>query len=126
MSGFTLYGNGTTIATDPPHYGVQVYNVYVDVVRITLITGSTGMIEVETVVVSSMPADIRWSQGSEKIIFNKETWVRDATLHCRKQAGVDISTNDRIRYQGVDFEIVDVIDVRNLGKLLSLTLRRIK
>ncbi len=125
---YTITVSGTAITASSNTNALQVYNVVVDVVRIDKISGSTGVVEMELVIAANVPAKIRWSRGSEKILFDKDTWLRDGTLRCRMIAG--ITTNDRIRFvdqsgTSRDFEIIDVIDYRNLGTLMVLTIRKV-
>lgn len=117
--------NDTTIAITSHSPALQIYNVVVDVIRLTKVSTSTGIESSETVVVSNMPCEIRWKTGRERILFDKMSYFRDATLKCRVQ-GATISTNDIIRYAGLDYEIVSVIDLRNLHKLLAIDIRRVQ
>jgi len=119
----TIHVNGTTIAGVSTSNALSIYNVFVDVVRVTRINTALGMEEIERVIVSNHPAHIKWKMGSEKIQFDKTTHYRDATLRCR---ATDVTTKDRIRYLDQMYEIVDVVDVRNLGQLLSMDIKRIE
>ncbi len=116
--------NRTTIDITAHNPALQIYNVVVDVIRLVKVPGSTGIDETEVVLVSGLQAHIRWRTGRERILFDKTTWFRDATLKCRVQA-VTITTHDRIRHNGLDFEIVSLIDVNNLGRRLLMDIRRI-
>lgn len=117
---------GNTIIATSFTPSVAVYNILVNVVRVTKVSGALGSAESEADLVTNMSARIRWARGKEKLQFNKQTYYRDATLHCRKPAGVTITTKDRISYNGESFEIVDVRDFRNLGRLLSIELKRLE
>jgi len=119
----TIHVNGLEIGGVSTSNALAIYNVFVDIVRVTKINTALGMEEIETVIVSNHPAHIKWTRGSEKIQFDKTTHYRDATLRCRM---TDVTTKDRIKYRGESFEIVDVVDVRNLGQLLSMDLKRIE
>lgn len=125
MSGFTIQVNSTTITAAGTTNSLQVYNCLVDVVRIAKTSTARGVTEVPTNILTNMPARIRWTGGRERLQFDKQTHYRDATLHCRK-GGVTITTKDRIKYNDEMFEIVDVQDFRNLGKLLKIGLKRIE
>ena len=120
---FTLIINGTTIAVDSVTENPAVYNVLVDVIRLAKTNTSGGLSEVEDVAVNDMPAHIKWLSSTTKMLFNKQTWMLDAILNCRI---ADILITDRIRYNAEDFEIVDIIDVRNLGVLMKVALKRIQ
>ncbi len=117
--------NGTTIRISQHTPALQIYNVVVDVIRLVRVATSTGTEESEQIIVSSLAAHIRWRSGSEKVLFDKNTYFRDATLRCR-QPVVTVTTNDRIRYNGLDYEIVGIVDVKNLGILLSMEIRRVQ
>lgn len=117
--------NDTTIAITQHNPALQVYNAFVDVIRLVRVVTSSGTQKSETVIVSNMPCAIRWRSGKERILFNKTTYFRDATLRCRVQAET-ITTNDIIRHNGLDYEIVSAIDVRNLHKLLVIDIRRVE
>lgn len=105
---------------------VDVYNITVDVIRDTRVSSSTGMKITPVVIVTSMPCYIKWLSGKEKKLFNKQTHILDAVLHCRIPAGVTIITSDRIYYNSEYYEIVDLYDLNNLGKLLVTALRKVK
>jgi len=120
---FKLQVNGTVIEVTSNSESPAVYNVFVDVIRIEKINTALGFTESETVLHTNMPATIKWSSGKEALKFDKQTWYRDATLRCRF---CDIDVKDRVRHNGQDFEIIDVVDWRNLGKLLVIGLKRIE
>jgi len=126
MSGFTIQANSTVITATGTTNRLQVYNCLVNVVRVVKTSTARGNAEVPTNIVTNMLCRIRWRSGSERILFDKTTYFRDATLHCRVPAGVTITNKDRINYKGELFEIVDVQDFRNLGRLLSIEIKRIK
>ena len=99
----------------------HLYNIKVDVIRITKIKeGGLGSSESESVLHRNLPCRISWSSGSEKIQFNKDTYYRDGKLFCNV---VDITVEDRIRFNGVIYEIVDVEDPHNMGRFLKLQLK---
>ena len=104
---------------------LRIYNVAVDVVRINRVQTSTGPQESEVVLAGSVPGHIKWKRGREKVLFDKDTHLLDAALHCRMIPGVTVTTKDKIRYDGELYDIVDVINVRNLGVLLVIDLRKI-
>jgi len=126
MSGFTIQANSTVITATGTTNRLQVYNCLVNVVRVARTNTAAGLTEVPTNIVTNMLCRIRWRSGSERILFDKTTYFRDATLHCRVPAGVTITNKDRINYKGELFEIIDIQDFRNLGRLLSIELKRIK
>lgn len=123
---FTIQVNDTVIDVAGTTSSIGVYNCFVNVVRIVRTNTAVGISEEPSNVVANMPCRIRFHAGRERMQFDKQTWYRDATLHCRIPAGVTITTKDRIDYKGDIFEIVDVVDFRNLGKLLKIGLKRIE
>lgn len=120
---FTLNINGTIIEVDSVTENPSVYNVTVDVIRITKTNTSGGLSEAEAVAVNNLAAHIKWLSSTTKMLFNKQTWVLDAIMNCRT---ADILITDRIRYNGDDFEVQDIIDVNNLGKLMKVALKRVE
>lgn len=126
MSGFTIQVNNTTIEASSTYNALQVYNCLVDVVRVTRTVEALGNPESLATLVANMPCRIRWTSGKERMLHDKTTHFIDATLHCRKVAGITITTKDRILYNGKYYEITDVQDFRNLGRLLVISLRKIE
>lgn len=117
--------NSTIVKATSTYNRLQVYNCFVNVVRVVRTNTAAGISEVPSNVVTNMPCRIRWHTGKERLQFDKQTYYRDATLHCRIPAGVTITNTDKIDYKGETFEIVDVRDFRNLGRLLAIELRKI-
>ncbi len=102
----------------------NLYNKTIDIIRIVRATDSMGgFTETESVLHNNLPCRINWSKGSEKIMFDKITYYRDAKLYC---SVVDITTKDRIRYNSQDYEIVGLSDVDEVGKFLTIEIRRIE
>jgi len=120
--GYILRAGSESIEVSDHTNALAVYNVLVDVIRLTNTNTALGHTESEDTLFSNMPCAIRWKSGSEKILFNKSTHYLDAVLRCRKR---DITTKDRIRLDGSDYEIVDLYDYNNLGRLLVIGLRKI-
>lgn len=83
-----------------------------------------GTAETPVVIVSSMPCSIEWKIGSEKISADKYTQYTYGILHCRKPTGVTVLGSDRILYSGKYYRITGVEDIKNLGVLLNITIRR--
>lgn len=117
--------NGKTFDIAAHNPSLRVYNCSVDVVRITTVTTSTGKAESRTTLATDWQGAIEWKSGAEKILFDKTTYFQDAVLLCRVIPGETVTTNDRIVYQGNDYEIVDVVDIDNLGRRLRIALRRV-
>lgn len=118
--------NSTTIRITHHSPSLQIYNCIVDVVRPVKVTTSTGISESTNVLATNWLCAIKWKMGSEKILFDKETYFLDAILTCRVIPGVTVETSDRIVYQGDVFEIVGIIDINNLGRRLRIAIRRLK
>jgi len=104
---------------------VAIYNIVVDVIRMTKVTSGTGTTETPVTIVSNMLCSIKWKSGGEKILFNKETHYLDAVLRCRKPPGVTIVKTDKIKYNGEMYEIVDMYDFNNLGTLLVIAINKV-
>jgi len=99
------------------------YNAKADILRITKTSdGMGGWTEEEVVLHDDLPCRIVWSKGTEKIQFAKDTHYCDATLYCRV---VDITTKDRVTYDGTTYEIIDVANPDNRNKRLAVKLKLI-
>lgn len=105
---------------------VAVYNCIVDVIRNTVVGGARGNTINPVTIVNDMPCTIKWTSGKEKMLFKKKTHFLDAVLRCRVPAGVTIVNTDIIEYNSKQYEIVDVVDFRNLGKILVIGLRKVE
>ena len=105
---------------------VAVYNITVDVIRNTVVVGARGNAKTPVVIVNDMPCTIKWTTGREKMLFKKKTHFLDAVLRCRVPAGVTIVNTDIIEYNSKQYEIVDVVDFNNLGKILVIGLRKVE
>jgi len=102
----------------------HLFNSKVDIIRVGKIKdGLGGYDEDEAVIYANMPCRINWSRGSERIQFDKNTYYRDAKLFC----GItDVTVKDRIKYSGVNYEIINVSNVDNVNKYLSLEIKLIE
>ena len=118
--------NNTIIDVTAHNPALRIYNVVVDVLRPVKVVTSTGVAESTITLVSNLMCAIRWKSGSERILFDKITHYLDATLRCRRPAGVTLTTDDRIRHDSKDYEIVDIVDVNNLGRLLKMSIRKVE
>jgi len=101
-------------------------NAKVDILRVTKIANDPpdgGWTEAENVLHNNLPCRINWTKGIEKVQFKKDTHYSDAKLFCRV---VDITTDDKVVYDGKKYEIVDVNDPDNKHKRLVLDLKLIK
>lgn len=126
MGNYTIHVGGEEIDLTYTTPSVAVYNLTVDVVRMTRVNSSEGMSETSVTVVNLMAGHIQWLSGKEKLLFNKETHILDAVLHCRKPVGATILQSDKIVYNGETYEIVDIKNVNNLDVLLQIAIKKIK
>ena len=100
----------------------QLYNVKVNIIRITRATdGLGGRTESETTLHTDLPCRINWVNGNERIMFNKTTYYRDAKLYCRV---TDITVADRVVYEGIYYDIVNVSNVDNMNRFLTIEMKR--
>ncbi len=104
---------------------LAVYNVAVDVIRITYTTTALGPTESENTIHTSLPCAIKWKSGNEKILFDKKTHYLDAIMRCRKVTP-EITEKDRIKYNNEYYDIVDLYDFNNLGTLLEIVLKKVE
>ena len=126
MCSYNIQVGDTTIEATYVVNNVAVYNITVDVIRNAISVGARGNTLTPSTIVNDMPCTIKWTSGKEKMLFKKKTHFLDAILRCQVPAGVTIVESDIISYDSKDYEIVDVIDVNNLGKILKIGLRKIK
>ena len=117
--------NATTISITGHNPALRIYNVVVDIIRIVKVVTSTGIQESTETLASNWSCAINWKMGSEKILFDKETYFQDAVLTCRVIGGVTITNTDRVVHEGNVFEIVGITDINNLGRRLKIALRRV-
>ncbi len=115
----------TVIEVTSVAHSVAIYNATVDVIRNAITVTSRGNTPTPTTIVNDMPCTIKWTSGREKMLFNKKTHLLDAILRCHVPAGVTIVETDIIEYNSEQYEIVDVVDYRNLGTLLVIGLRKV-
>jgi len=99
-------------------------NVKVNVFRIIKTTDALGgWTEVRNVLHNNLPCRINWKRGNEKLFFAKNTYFRDAKMFCRV---VDIAVKDEVQYNGKIYEVVDVADVDNSDRYMSVDLKLIE
>lgn len=122
---YTMNVGGVEIAVTSVTNAVGVYNITVDVIRNAISVGARGNSPTPTTIVNDMPCMIKWTSGREKMLFNKKTHLLDAVLRCRVPVGVTIVETDIVEYNSEQYEIVDVVDYRNLGVLLVIGLRKV-
>lgn len=101
----------------------SLYNIKVNIIRIANTTAAMGVTETETVLHRNLPCRISWKNGSQKIMFGKDTYYRDGKLFC---SVVDVTTKDRVLYDSVTYKIVDVDNAHNMGRFLTLTLKLVE
>lgn len=102
----------------------NLYNKTVDVLRITKTSdGGGSWTEVEVVHIHKLPCRINWLRGSERVMFDKDTWFRDAKLYC---AVVDVLVKDRISYNSKTYEIVNVSNPDEMDKYMIVEMRLIE
>lgn len=117
--------NDTTFDVIAHSPSLRIYNCLVDVVRITTVTTSTGRQEVRTALATNWQSSIKWKSGKEKVMFDKDTYFQDASVLMRVIPGETVTTKERIVYLDKDYEIVDVMDISNLGTRLLIAIRRV-
>jgi len=66
---------------------------------------------------TDLPCRIQWSSGREKMMFDKKTWYRDGKVFCQVK---DITVEERVKYGGKTYQVVNVIDVDQAGKFMIL------
>lgn len=118
--------NGTTIAITGNSSALSIYNVVVDVVRPVSVTTSAGQEESTTALATNWMCAIIWKIGREKVLFDKTSHLLDAVMTCRVIPGVTVLRSDRVIHNDVSYDIVDVIDINNLGRRLKIVLRRVE
>jgi head-tail adaptor len=104
------------------------FNVTVNILRVTKsATGAAGALgswtESSSTLHENLPCRINWKRGSEKIFLDKNTYFRDVKLYCRV---VDVTVEDRVQYGSTIYQIVDVSNVDEAGRLLVLDLKLVQ
>lgn len=117
--------NDTTFDVMAHSPSLRIYNVTVGVERVTTVTTSTGKQELLVSLATNWPGAIKWKSGKEKVMFDKDTYFQDAVLTIRVIPGVTVITKDRIVFDDNTYEIVDIVDINNLGRRLSIAIRRV-
>ncbi len=126
MTDYSIQVGDTSIELTGTTNSVAVYNLTADVIRDTKVNSSEGVAVTPVVLVNDMLCAIKWLSGRESLLFNKQTHMLDGILKCRVPAGVTVTNTDRILYNSEYYDIVDVLDVNNLGVLLEIALRKVK
>lgn len=101
----------------------SLFNKKVNILRITSSPEAMGQTEVANVLHNGLPCRFNWKRGSEKIFFGKNSYFRDGKLFCRV---VDITNKDRVQYNGTIYEIVDVSNTDEDGRLMVLDLKLVQ
>jgi hypothetical protein len=101
----------------------DLFNIKVNILRITSTPGAMGATEVANVLHSNLPCRISWKRGNEKVMFDKDTYLRDAKLFC---SVVDVTKDDRVQYGARTYQVVDVDNAHNMGEFLTLTLKLVE
>lgn len=118
--------NGTEINITATTSALNIYNVIVDVVRPVSEITSTGREEELETLAENWLCSIKWKSGKEKILFDKTSHLLDAELICRVIPGETVKRSDQIIHNDISYDIVDVIDINNLGRRLKIVLRRVE
>lgn len=125
-SDYNMQIGDTSIEVTSVTNDVAVYNLTVNVVRMTKTNTALGVAETPVTIVTSLLCSIKWLSGKESVKFNKDTHTLDGVLSCRVPAGVTVVNTDKIYYNSVYYEITNVEDINNLGVLLQISIKRIK
>jgi len=100
------------------------YNIKVDVIRITKTVGALGgWTEVRNVLHNNLSCRFNHKRGSEKIFFGKNSYFRDVRMYC---AIADINVKDRVQYNGATYEVVDVSNIGEMSRYMSIDLKVIE
>lgn len=100
-----------------------LFNAKVNILRITSTPSAMGPTEVANVLHHNLSCRINWKSGTQKIFFDKETYFRDAKLYCNV---VDVTVKDRVRYGTKTYQIVDVSNIDEAGRYMSLDLKLVE
>ena len=103
---------------------MQHLNAKIDVLESTSSQDAAGRLSVTWAVktwMSDVPCRINWSAGTEKIMFDQETHIRDAKLYLHV---LDIAVADIIEYDSIYYDIVDVINPDNANKFMRLDVKK--
>lgn len=102
----------------------HLFNSKVNIIRIDETSdGMLGKTETTVVVHENLHCRINWSRGAERIMFDKETYFRDAKVYC---GVVDITVKHRLVFEEKTYEIVSVRNVDSMDRYLILDIRLIE
>lgn len=123
---YSIHIGETDISLSYVTNAVSVYNITVDIVRMTKTVTARGNTETPVTLVNLMPCHIKWKNGTEKALHKKKSYFIDAILHCQVPVGATIVTSDKVYYNSEYYEIVFINDLKNLGVLLTIGIKKIK
>jgi len=100
------------------------YNSKMKVVRVsTKADGVGGLAATGDITVhESLPCRINWSRGKEKLMFNKQDYLRDAKVYCRV---VDILESDVVIIKDVRYNIVGLTNTDEVNRQMVLEIIKI-
>ncbi len=95
-------------------------NSKINILRVISTPGAFGQTEVSNVLHNNLPCRINWKTGSDRILFDKDTYFRDGVLWCRV---VDVTRTDRVQHNDKVYEIVDMENVSEKSQHLKITIK---
>ncbi len=100
------------------------YNIRVNVIRITKTSDALGgWTEVRNVLYDNLSCRFNHKLGSERIFFDKNSYFRDVKMYC---AIVDINVKDQVQYNGATYEVVDISNISEMSRYMSIDLKIIE
>jgi len=101
-----------------------LYNIKVNVIRITKTVGALGgWTEVKNILHNNLPCRFNHKLGTEKIFFDKNSYFRDVKMYC---AIVDINVKDRVVYNSATYEVVGISNVSEMSRYMAIDLKVIE
>jgi len=97
------------------------YKSKINILRVARVEdGQGGWTKVPNVINQNVPCRINWKKGMEKIIFDKNSYFRDAVIYC---AVVDVTNQDIIEYKGTQYEVVSVANPDEVNRYMIIEMR---
>ena len=76
--------------------------------------------------ISSLPCNIQWLSGAERVYLDKENYVRDGIIYCNysTSAGAIEPKNYRVLYNSKYYDIVDVQNTDEWNDHIAISIKR--
>jgi len=101
----------------------HLFNIKMNVERPTEVADDYGTVTTTWAMLHyQQPCRVNWLKGDEKVFTDRKSHFRDAKVYCDV---IDIVVKDRITIGGNVFEVIEVANIDNVGKFLTIFLEKI-